>query len=154
MLKLATFFPLISAMLTVSWFSAAISEERGFQLPMATEVFQLRSACARLGEQLLEDNAVGAALTKEQVSHYNSQSNRCFVELTVHMADLSRYDDYVNRTLYDGQTKQLLAFARIEKAKKVGMIFDNQHVADPMKNLGWDDASAFIDQMMADDRTK
>jgi len=127
--------------------------ERTHQLPTATEVFQLRSACANLGEALLDETTVGSALTKDQVSHYDPPSNRCYIELTVQKANPKGFDDYINRSLYDGQTKELLAFARIEKSKKVGMIFDRQHsMADPTKNLGWDDASAYINEKMFDNR--
>src|SRR3990172_1063562 len=59
-----------------------------FQPPTATEVFRLRSECAKLGEKILENNTVGSAVTQSQVSHYDPQTNRCYVELTVQTADL------------------------------------------------------------------
>jgi hypothetical protein len=84
----------------------------------------------------------------------NRRTNRCYVELTTQDADLSRTigQHYINRVLYDGQTKEMLAFARIEKGKKVGMVFDKQHRTTNLDNAGWDDANAYIDTMMADDR--
>jgi hypothetical protein len=134
--------------------SGSRAAERIQQLPSATEVFHLRSLCAKLGEQLSDENAIGSALTKDQVSRYDPKSNRCYVELSVRkISPKDAIDDYVNRTFYDGQTKEMLAFAKIEKGKKVGMIFDKQgSMADPSKNLGWDDASAYIDDKMRDDR--
>lgn len=132
--------------------SVAIAAERSQQLPTATEVFQLRSLCAKLGEQQLEETFVGSANTKDQVSHYDPRSNRCYVELIVQAANPKRADEYINRTLYDGQTKELLAFAKIQKGQKVGMVFDRQHGIGDLKNAGWDDASAYIDERMADDR--
>jgi hypothetical protein len=91
-----------------------------------------------MGKQILEDNFVGSALTKDQISHYDPRTNRCYVGVTVHKADLNRMD-YINRTLYDGQTKEMLAFAKIEKDKKVGMVFDQQHQTATLENAGWDD---------------
>lgn len=134
--------------------SVGNSAERSYQLPTATEVFQLRSLCAKLGEQMEEETAIGSALTKDHVSHYDPKPNRCYVELNVRkISPKNTTDDYINRTIYDAQTKELLAFAKIEKGKKVGMIFDQERgTADPSKNLGWDDASAYIDEMMRDDR--
>ena len=61
--------------------------------------------------------------------------------------------NYLNRTLYDGQTKEMLAFAKIEKDKKVGMVFDKQHRTTSLDNAGWDDATKYIDEMMTEDRS-
>jgi hypothetical protein len=136
--------------LTVSLASGA---ERFHQLPTATEVFQLRSQCAKLGEQMLQDIFIGSALTEDQLSHYEPRTNRCYVEVTVRTVDLTKPNPYINRTLYDGQTKELLAFARTEKGVKSGMVFDRQGPStNPTKNLGWEDASAYIDEKMLDDR--
>jgi hypothetical protein len=134
--------------------SGARAAERIQQLPSATEVFHLRSLCAKLGEQLSDENVIGSALTQDQVSHYDPKSNRCYVELSVRKINpKDANDDYINRTFYDGQTKEMLAFAKVEKGKRVGMIFDKQRgIADPSKNLGWDDASAYIDDKMSEDR--
>jgi hypothetical protein len=66
-------------------FSTGNTAERSSQLPTATEVFQLRSLCVKLGEQLLDETPVGSALTEDQVSHYDPKSNRCYVELTVNL---------------------------------------------------------------------
>lgn len=147
-----TMCPVSALCLTLVTSSAALAQERGFQLPTATEVFQLRSACAALGQKILENNFVGTALSQDQVSHYNPRTNRCFVDVTVQTADITKPMEYFSRYLFDGQTKQMLAFARIEKGKKVGMVYDHQHQTTNLDNDGWDDASAYIDAMMADDR--
>jgi hypothetical protein len=133
--------------------SAALALGQTHRLPTATEVFQLRSLCAKMAEAFLEESIIGSALTKDQISNYDPNSNRCYIELTVQKINPARPGDYMNRSLYDGQTKELLAFARIEKGQKVGMIFDKQRSADPSKNLGWDDASAYIDEKMFADRS-
>ena len=130
---------------------SALCQERTFQRPTATEVFRLRSVCAELGERILQSNVIGSALYQQQVSHYDERTNRCYVELTVQNAQSP--DLYINRNLFDGQTKELLAFARIEKGQKVGMVFDRQHVIKyNLKNAGWDDASEYIDERMIEDR--
>ena len=74
----------------------------------ATEIFHLRSECAHLGQKILDGNFVGVALTEDQVSHYDPQTNRCYVQLTVQTADLSKSADYFSTTLYDGQTGEIL----------------------------------------------
>jgi hypothetical protein len=48
-------------------------------VPSATELFDLQSKCTAMGEKVLQENLVGTALTKEQVSHYNPKDNRCYV---------------------------------------------------------------------------
>ena len=115
--------------------------------PMATEVFNLRSLCAALAGKMLEEQAIGAALTQSQISRYDPRTNRCYVEITVQSSKDSRYQ---HRYLYDGQTKELLASSRSEKGIRGGMIFDRQHI--PTRADGWDDANEYIDQMMAEDK--
>jgi hypothetical protein len=90
------------------------------QRPSA-EVFGLRSECADLGKRILDDSFVGSALTQDQVSHYDPRTSRCYVELIVQTADSTKAFDYLNRKLFDGQTKELLAFARIQKESRYGV---------------------------------
>jgi hypothetical protein len=47
--------------------------------PTATEVFHLRSECAELGEKLLLK--LYDSVYYDQESHYNPQTNRCYVEV-------------------------------------------------------------------------
>jgi hypothetical protein len=123
------------------------------QARSAEEVFRLRSMCVDLGQRIIKDGVVGSALTQDQVSHYNQQTNRCYVEVTVHTMDASRPDYLIHRYLYDGQTKEMLANANIEKGgKKHGMVFDQQHQTRTLENAGWDDANSYINAMMLDDR--
>jgi len=103
------------------------STDRTNRLPSATEVFHLRSECVALGQKILDGNVVGSALSHSQVSHYDPRTNRCYVELTIQTADTTKPLDYLNRVLYDGQTGEMLAVARLEKGKKWGMVFDRQH---------------------------
>lgn len=121
------------------------------QAPTATEVFNLRSKCADLGEQILENNIVGVALTQSQTSHYDPKTNRCYVELTVQTGDTTRPLTYLSQTLYDGQTKEILAFARTEDGKNSGMVF--VPAANPANDF-FANATAFINKMMEDDRSQ
>ena len=56
------------------------------------------------------------------------------------------------RSVYDGQIDDLLAFAKIENNKKVGMVFDHSHQTTPDNNLGFDNANGYMDGMMEDRR--
>jgi hypothetical protein len=93
--------------------------------PTATEVFDLRSKCAALGERILENNPIGSALAQEQISHYNPQTNRCYIRLDVHSADFATPEDKFIREefLYDGQTKELLAVASVRNGKQFGALY-------------------------------
>jgi len=73
------------------------------QKPTATEVFNLRSKCAELGDQLQRDTyeATGGA------SHYDQPSNRCYVRLVIF--ENSKNSVYKAIELYDGQTHEKLA---------------------------------------------
>jgi hypothetical protein len=128
----------VLVLLAASTSSAVAQQQRTHQLPTATEVFNLRSKCAALGERILEDNTIGSALTQSQVTHYEPRTNRCYVELTIQTADLSKPIDqhYNHRVLYDGQTKEMLAWALIERGKKGGMVFDKQHRSTSLVNSG------------------
>jgi hypothetical protein len=67
------------------------------------------------------------------------------VELTVHRADLSKYQEYYARYLYDGQTGEMLASTESKKGVKSAFVKDA-----PL--LQFDDANARIDALIADDR--
>jgi len=115
--------------------------------PTATEVFLLRSECAEFGVKIMNDNIIGISLTQAQVSHYNPQTNRCYVELTVQSANLNTVDtksEYFATYLFYGQTKEMLASTKIEKGTKSGTVFKKVI-------YGFDEVSAYIDEMMKDE---
>ena len=121
-----------------------------FRPPTATEVFNLRSKCAELGQKMLEDNVRHGAPFISQVSHYDPRTNRCYVELTGFggTGAEANYD----RELFDGQTKQKLAQAvKGKDGRSGGMVFDKQYNRG-IENDGWDYTNSYIDQMMAEDR--
>ncbi len=95
------------AMLVLLSFTAEGLADNSFSPPTATEVFHLRSECAALGEKILDASIVGPALYKSQISHYNPQTNRCYVELTVQNADTTKPLLYLSRYLYDGHWRDI-----------------------------------------------
>src|ERR1035437_3922313 len=77
-----------------------VADEPTFQKPTATEVFNLRTKCAELGEEIngkydFTGSELAAThrllITQEHFSHYDPQTNRCYVELsdTVNIAFLT-----------------------------------------------------------------
>ena len=60
--------------------NAAVSES-AYQKPTATEIFNLRTKCAELGDKILRLHPVSAPFTEEQTSHYDPKTNRCYVDL-------------------------------------------------------------------------
>lgn len=143
-----------------------------FRMPTATEVFHLRSECATLGKKIMEENTSGNSnYYEEQVSHYNPETNRCFVEVN-HQIATSELPYKLHRSLYDGQTGELLATFEVScpttdgyigKCPRFGsivgngsdMIQGNKALVNTDKLAIHDNASeaeAFIDNVMVDDK--
>jgi hypothetical protein len=118
--------------------------------PTASEVFKLRSDCAVLGDQLLEANIIGRALTHDAVSHYDPNTNRCYIEITVMPADLNTPNPPHSVYLYDGQTREMLASATIKNGKKSGIVFSV--VPKQSDDNGFGFAVEYIRSKMDDDR--
>jgi len=126
------------------------------RLPTATEVFDLRLKCVALGEKILSENFIGSALTHDQVSRYNPETNRCYVKLGVSTADLSTPREKFVRDdfLYDGQTKEMLAYAYWDGNRKSAEIFSEslqRFVHDPTLP-SYDETEALMDKFVAEDR--
>jgi hypothetical protein len=109
-------------------------------------------SCAVAGEQILAANILRRAVYQEQFSHYSPRRGRCYVEMRVEVMESDEDADRFGRFLYDGDTKELLAYAEIKGGTKSGRVFDLDHRTTTFANSGWDDASGYIYQMMADDR--
>ncbi|MBU6431599.1 MAG: hypothetical protein KGJ58_00275 [Patescibacteria group bacterium] len=123
-----------------------------YNLPTATEVFRLRSECATIGQKILGNNIIGSALIQSQVSHYNSETNRCYVKLTVQSANLS--GDYFSNYLFDGQTGDLLVSATQQKGKKeYGIIFNGpaKTIVSDSSETTFQSTDDYINQVMHDD---
>jgi hypothetical protein len=119
--------------------------------PTASEVFKLRSECATLGDKLYEANIIGPALRDDALSHYDPNTNRCYVEITVHKVDLDAPNPYHATYLYDGQTREMLASATIKNGQKSGIVFT---VPLPTRtdDNGYSFAVEYIRSKMDDDR--
>lgn len=132
--------------------ASATAVDRAHENPRAAEEVRLPSACAASGEQILASNFIRSAVYQEQFSRYSPKTNRCYVEMRVQTIDPDEQSDRFAQYLYDGQTKEMLAFAQIQNGKKSGKVFDLHHRTTSFENSGWDDASEYIYAMMADDR--
>lgn len=99
-----------------------------------------------MGDKFLEDLIVGSAITKSITSRYDPRTNHCYGDVVTRNVDTS----YFLRNLYDLQTAELLAFAKTEKGKKVGMIFNR--VSNYRDDSGFADANEYIDKAMQEDR--
>jgi hypothetical protein len=121
-----------------------------FRPPTATELFNLRRWCAALGEKMNKEMMFGSALTGTQTSHYNPRTGHCYVDLVRQDNGTDpRSGGYFHRTLYDGQTGALLAFAKIEKGKRVGMGFGRG--SDMRDDFGFSDANENMDKLMKEE---
>jgi hypothetical protein len=132
----------------------AVARADGLVQPLesVTEEARFRSACAASGEQILAANFIRSAVHQEQVARYSPRTSRCYVEMRVQTLDRDENVERFGRFLYDGQTKEMLAFAQIRDGKKSGRVFDLNHRTMSFENGGWDDADEYIHAMMMDDR--
>jgi hypothetical protein len=149
--------------------------------PTATEAFNLRIKCKQMADEKAEGMAwqpmtvAGGAslgmkpadvaalnrqhdentevLLEAHSSHYDAKTNRCYIEIIDNRKVGRRKENEVDiRQVYDAQTDDLLSFAKTENGKKVGLVFDTDHVSTITGNLGWDDANAYMDEKMRDKR--
>jgi hypothetical protein len=167
----AFLFTLIAAMFLICGVALAQTP------PTATEAFNLRIKCKELAEQKLDKlsfhplsvadgdsigmsaNTIAAingnapeVIDAWQTSKYDPENNRCYVQIYKHTFVREPPFDRELLDLYDAQTDSLLAFANIENGKKVGMVFNKKQRKTASKNRGWDDAVAYMDEMLAGNR--
>ncbi len=83
-------------------------------------------------------------------ARYDEATGRCYVELYQHYTQAAGQTEIEQRQLYDGFSDELLATADQQSGKRSGMVFDRHHRMKSYTNLGWDDASAYIDRLMAE----
>lgn len=135
--------------------------------PTANEVFDLRTKCAQLGQKILDDDVHGPAVSITEVSNYNAQTNRCYVKLEASPADLAtpRDQHYLDTSVFDGQTGELLAFTKYKNLpawtgpgddkheNKYGLIvYEHKCVVQPCD--GYDGAKKEIESLMHDSRER
>ncbi len=132
---------------------APTAEPLPYRMATASEVFSLRSKCAELGQKIEDDDVHGAAINVAATSRYNPKTNRCYVLL-----ESTGVDDMENQhmsILFDGQTKEMLAFSGKDKGKSKSFMFATWPVAsDPAeRNLPQAEQIAdYISEQMHDDR--
>jgi hypothetical protein len=102
----------------------------------------------------MENTVAGEASKKDQVSHYEPKTNRCYVQLTIWNANLTNGEDNFEQSLVDGQTGQVLATIRREKGTKSGRIYVDPSPLNGNSDELYLDASMFIREMMEDDRQR
>lgn len=132
----------------------AAEPQRYSKLPTATEIFNLRTKCAQLAQQLDQRLPYGANWVRVTSSNYNASNNRCYVTLT----DMNEKSGAVSNNLYDGQTGELLAYAKHDgpasrPTRQVGQIFIDSKI-DTVSDCheggdcGFAKVNAFIDERM------
>ena len=131
--------------------ASATAADRVYQTAAAADDGQLRSECAESAQRILEGNLIRSALYQEQFSRFSPRTNRCYVEIRVQTGEFNERSDRFGRYLYDGRTREMLAFVQIQNGKKSGKVFDLHHRTTSFENAGWDDASEYIYTMMAGD---
>jgi hypothetical protein len=104
----------------------------------------------------MEDNLIGSALAQEELSHYTPESNRCYVKLDVHTADLSKPREQYTQSsyLFDGQTHEMLASTSMKGEQKWAHIFSaslTKFAHDPAIPT-YEEVDSMIDKFMAEDR--
>jgi hypothetical protein len=131
--------------------------QRSSKLPTATEVFNLRTKCAQLGREVDEYMFHGPVIDRETLSNYSIKSNRCYVTLDDHNG--SPGDWHRLRGLYDGQTREELAYAEYFTKRQSNGQNTNGHIYSEGYNgpcgdkddCGFSKADAYIDERMKRD---
>jgi hypothetical protein len=156
------------------------TDSPAFQKPTATEVFNLRSKCAELGEKLNGEydlTGIGLATAddlpypfqQEHFSHYDPTTNRCYVELraspnlgvltmlsTRNAKALKIRGDFLARYEVDYLERRLYdgqtgeELASLQKGVKG--VTPTGVVKGRLSKVEWFDAANEIDALMADDR--
>jgi hypothetical protein len=130
-----------------------VQQTRLSKLPSATEVFNLRTKCARLGQELDESMPHGSNWSQEVLSNYSIKENRCYIVLD---GFNESYRGERARYLYDGQTQELLASANLFRDKPTqsdrrdtnGVVWANHDFGTDCHeggDCGYTKADAYID---------
>ena len=119
-----------------------------FRPPSATEAFDLRTRCEALAKTIQDETVIGTALTKAHTSHYTPRTNRCYVQLDDHTADLSApFASYYSSTyVFDGQTRELLVSLTTKNGKESHFLpggGDRDAALNRMRQLMADDEATY-----------
>ena len=120
--------------------------------PTATEIFELRSKCQKLGDQKLEDSFAGSYWSQTVTTNYDIVNHHCYIKLELSPADLSLpLEKRKTQTyLFDGQTGEMLASFRTEGTDRRSGIVNDQYWEGG--SIGFDAAANYINKMMATKR--
>lgn len=121
-----------------------------YQRASASEVFHLRSKCAELGKEIQAEQVHGPALAEDQSSHYNPNTNRCFVQIG--MTNMENAFSYTSSTLFDGQTKEILATYTIQNGRSEAYIFGRARPINSSDQSNFDIVKSYVRELMNDDR--
>jgi hypothetical protein len=108
-----------------------------------SEMFNIRSKCAQMGQELAEKEAEGAVLI-DQITQYDAKKNQCLVKLH----SLSQVDSSIFINLYDAQTHERLAGTIEKRNGKQGWI-SNMKTHESSKT-SYEAAIDFIQKAMSE----
>ncbi len=120
------------------------------QSPAAKQAIGSDKECTAAGQKIAAANPAIPLNTQLVATHYAHTTGRCYVLLTL-VADGSGNAQSTIRTLYRGESGEVLAIASDQPGGRSGMVFDDSHIAFTRENEGYDDALAYIDSKMAFD---
>jgi hypothetical protein len=129
--------------------------------PTATEAFNLRIKCKQMADEKAEavqsfptNPATYELLEAFHSSNYDAKNNRCYIDIYRHLKTGRRKEnDVTHRSIYDGQTDDMLVHTEITNGKKHGLIFDKSYKGQRFIKDGdasWEAAVTYMDELMAD----
>lgn len=146
----------VVGMANAYWVASAAKARPHYEQPNAAEGFNMRSKCAELGQRLLDQDVHGSAVNVTQTSLYKPQTNRCYVELHASAADLTQDQGIYRRTVYDGQTGEILAWVDIKKdaKQKDACSATQRQVFGISESATCEEISSSLTDFLAEDRTQ
>ncbi len=121
---------------------AATSTDTVDPAPNDSELARRQAECEHAGQLVLQHASLDDTLSQSVSASYNPRSNRCLVELQTRPADPAKALDELTRTLFDGDTRDMLGTTKIEGKKRSALILETG-VTD------FDDANLYIDKQMS-----
>lgn len=128
--------------------------------PTATEVFDLRSKCAELGKGYMKEHfnynqfatPIPHLIHTLLLSHYNSNTNHCYLEITANWDGDSNAPYFLKTELIDGQTEELLldTIQFNDPTKIGGHIYDRHYKKDTNPNDEPFEAGFYIHALLED----
>jgi hypothetical protein len=97
-----------------------------------SEVFELRTKCQALTDELADSLAHGPFWSQTATSNYSIRTQHCYAQIELSPADINiSGDDFKQRTyLYVAHTKELLANVTQDGKKEYGMVYDGYYEKD------------------------